>query len=80
MKRACVLAALVAALLLDPTREAHAYLDPGTGSMLLQGLIGGIAAASVAIGAYWSKLKALFFRPPAKKLPRDGARDATERQ
>jgi hypothetical protein len=28
------------------TGSAHAYLDPGTGSILLQGIIGSIAAAS----------------------------------
>ena len=39
---------------------AHAYLDPGTGSILLQGLIAAIAAG-LAIGRmYWAKLKALF--------------------
>lgn len=32
---------------------AHAYLDPGTGSMILQGL----AAGLVAVLAFWSRLR-----------------------
>ena len=43
---------------------AHAYLDPGTGSMLIQGLIGAIAAASVTLRLYWHKIKAAFGGEP----------------
>jgi hypothetical protein len=32
--------------------DAHAYLDPGTASMILQGLIGGIVAGLVVIRMY----------------------------
>jgi hypothetical protein len=32
------------------------YLDPGTGSMLLQLLVGGIAAIGVAAKFYWRRL------------------------
>ena len=39
---------------------AHAYLDPGTGSMLLQLLLGGLAGAAVIGRAYWGRLKNLF--------------------
>lgn len=37
--------------------DAVAYLDPGTGSMLLQVILGGIAAIGVAIKLYWHKLR-----------------------
>jgi len=33
-----------------------AYLDPGTGSMLVQLLVGGFAAAGVALKLYWRRL------------------------
>jgi hypothetical protein len=33
-----------------------AYLDPGTGSMLLQLLVGGIAAIGVAAKFYWRRI------------------------
>jgi hypothetical protein len=45
-------------LLLLLATDAVAYLDPGTGSMLLQVILGGIAAIGVAIKLYWHKLRA----------------------
>jgi len=36
------------------------YLDPGSGSFLIQLLIAAIAGASIAIGANWSKIKRRF--------------------
>jgi hypothetical protein len=45
---------LVAFVLTFFIADAYAYLDPGTGSMLLQVLIAGI----LAIGVFWRKLKA----------------------
>jgi hypothetical protein len=52
------LAALAVVLL--STGDAHAYLDPGHGSMLLQGLVAGIAAGSVVLSRYWQRIKAFF--------------------
>ena len=40
--------------------SAHAYLDPGTGSIILQGLIAALAAGAVFIKMYWYKLLNLF--------------------
>ena len=39
---------------------SYAYLDPGTGTLLLQGLVAALAAAGAAITVYWNKLKSLF--------------------
>jgi hypothetical protein len=50
---------LAAALLLGTCEPALAYIDPGTGSILLQGLIGAVAAGLVVCKVYWSKLVAL---------------------
>ena len=36
--------------------SAHAYLDPGTGSIILQALIGVIAAAATFLKFYWYKV------------------------
>ena len=44
------------------TVPAFAYLDPGTGSMLLQGLIGAIAAGIAVISLYYYRFKAFLFR------------------
>jgi len=45
---------------------AHAYLDPGTGSMLLQVILGGLAAVGVAMKMFWHRIVA-FFRPGRRK-------------
>ena len=45
-------------LLLLMFTDAVAYLDPGTGSMLLQVILGGVAAIAVAIKLYWHRLRA----------------------
>jgi hypothetical protein len=34
-----------------------AYLDPGSGSLLLQGLVGGVASALVMGKVYWKRAK-----------------------
>tara|TARA_B100001093_G_scaffold380998_1_gene366495 strand:- start:380 stop:601 length:222 start_codon:yes stop_codon:yes gene_type:complete len=36
---------------------AYAYLDPGTGSIILQAILGFIAAAVASISIYWIKFK-----------------------
>ena len=41
-------------------RPAFAYLDPGTGSMMLQLLLGGVAGALVVGNLYWQRIKAFF--------------------
>ena len=42
---------------LDPDHPAYAYLDAGTGAMLLQILLGGAAGALVIFKLYWNSLK-----------------------
>ena len=49
---------LIVALLVLATEPAFAYLDPGTGSMLLQVILGGVAAVAVAIKLFWYKIRA----------------------
>lgn len=41
---------------------ACAYLDPGTGSMIVQAVIAAIAAVSVSVGIFWKRLKSFFGR------------------
>lgn len=38
------------------TQLVLAYLDPGSGSMILQVLVGGVAAAAVTAKIYWGRL------------------------
>ena len=50
---------LAAALLCGTCGPAFAYIDPGTGSMILQGLIGAVAGGLVVAKIYWSKIVGL---------------------
>ena len=45
-------------IVLNPS-FAYAYLDPGTGSIILQAIIGVIAASLTAISIYWEKFKSI---------------------
>ena len=49
------------------TTNSNAYLDPGTGSIILQAIIGFIAASVTAISIYWSKFKSFISRLFGKK-------------
>jgi hypothetical protein len=48
---------LIAIFSLTCAESAFAYLDPGTGSMLLQVILGGIAAIGVALKLFWHKIR-----------------------
>ena len=50
---------LVAVWFLTP-RDAHAYLDAGTGTFLLQFIVSLFVGTFIIVKLYWSKLKALF--------------------
>ena len=39
------------------TNKAFAYLDPGTGSIILQAILGAIAAGFSYCAFYWNKVK-----------------------
>jgi len=47
-------------LLIALTTSAQAYLDPGTGSILLQVILGGAAVALATGSAYLQRIKAFF--------------------
>ena len=46
---------------------AYAYLDPGTGSMMIQALLAAVAAISVSIGIFWGRLRSFFGRVFGRK-------------
>ncbi len=61
---------------LTAPKAAEAYLDPGTGSIPLQVIIGGVAGLGLVARLYWHRLESLFGshkkaaqeeRPPAVK-------------
>jgi len=55
-------------MLLFLASPTYAYLDPGTGSMIMQGLIAGAAMASITIKMYWYKLTTFFKKPTPESL------------
>ena len=62
------------ALVLLSEARLDAYLDPGSGSMLIQLLLGGVAGAAVILKLAWQRLQGLF-GAPADKERRVGSDD-----
>lgn len=56
---------LLFALLTKPTL----YLDPGSGSILIQIILGAVVGAGVLVRVFWNNIKAFF----TKKKPASGA-------
>ena len=50
---------------------SYAYLDPGTGSIILQSILAGIAVAMGVLRLYWYRLKAFFSGKPTKTEAQD---------
>ena len=47
--------------------NAFAYIDPGTGSMILQSLIGALVGAGIILKVYWTKIKFAILDRKSKK-------------
>ena len=59
-----------AIILLVATRQGiHPYIDPGTGSIVLQAVIGALVGGLVAMKLFWNHIKAFF-----RKLLRIGTK------
>ena len=41
------------------TSSAYAYLDPGTGSIIIQALLGILAAGVATVSIYWTNFKSI---------------------
>ena len=57
--RKTTLSLLVMVLLLVYTKSAYAYLDPGSGSLVLQVLLGGVAAVTLVLKLFWHRILTL---------------------
>lgn len=58
---------LVFIFVLFSSTHAYAYLDPGIGSIIIQGIIAALAATSLTIKIYWQKIKNFFRKKTEKK-------------
>ncbi|MFW2404066.1 MAG: hypothetical protein ACN4GT_04800 [Gammaproteobacteria bacterium] len=71
------LVALALTLLIVST-PAWAYLDPGTGSMIISAIVGLFATVGLAVKTYWYKIKAMFRRDaPVAESSTEPAVDST---
>lgn len=78
MRKNIALMGLATSVLVWPS-ITFAYIDPGTGSILIQGIIGAIAAIGVTLKLYWHRILAFFRREStedrvAGSTGEDGAR------
>ena len=50
------------------TSDAYAYLDPGSGSAILQGVLGALAAIALTLKLYWHRfLRLIGLRKPSEQ-------------
>lgn len=54
-------------LLLFPS-FAYAYIDPGSGSLIIQVVIAGIVSSIFALKIFWQKIKNFFTEKFSKKI------------
>ena len=59
-KLAIYATALVAPMLF--MNSAYAYIDPGTGSMIVQAIIAALVAIGASVGIFWNRVRSLFGR------------------
>lgn len=60
-------------MLLLHTQPSLAYLDPGTGSLILQMIVAGALTAWASIRLFWGRIKDFFLRRgDVKAPPNDG--------
>lgn len=61
-KKIGLLVVSVMALFVITSDYAYGYLDPGTGSYILQILLAGLLGVGVGVKMFWSKIKAFFVK------------------
>ena len=62
---------VIVSQLLSGHASPQPYLDPGSGSILLQLLLAALLGAGVLLRSQWSKIKSLFGRKDASKEDED---------
>jgi len=62
-----VLVVFILANVAWPRNDIEAYIDPGTGSLILQILLAAFVGAGFAVKIFWANVKSFFSRLFAKK-------------
>jgi hypothetical protein len=58
-----IVTVILAVLVMHPflfLSDAHAYLDPGTGSYILQMIVAGLLGAAFAAKLFWERIRNFF--------------------
>ncbi len=58
--------------------EAHAYIDPGTGSAIVQGVLGALAALVLTVRLWWHRLLVLLGIRKRISKPAESGNDVRE--
>lgn len=75
MKRLRVLGLLVLWCLVIGERDALAYIDPNSGSMLLQVVLGGAAGLALVVELLWRRVRSVFGLHARNRSDRDRRQD-----
>jgi len=65
----------VGAAIIAVPRDAHAYIDPGSGSYVLQMLVAGLVAVSFAIKTFWGTVRNFFLSVAGRRGGRPARHD-----
>ena len=69
----CLVVLLALMFVLGPgARTAEAYIDPGTGSMVIQVLLGTLLAGGFALKLFWRQITGFLARLFARRRPGPG--------
>ena len=63
------IAVLTLAVVFLPTARAYAYLDPTSGSFILQIIVAGVLGALVSIRIFWTQISARLFKKSGDESP-----------
>jgi len=45
--------------------DAYAYIDPGSGSIIIQAIVGALVGVGITIRIYWYKIKEKLMKTPS---------------
>lgn len=75
IKSVTLLALLLGAIILACPPRAHAYLDPGTGSYLIQVILAALLGGAVALKLFWRNISGFFRRLFSRRTAPEGPSD-----
>lgn len=67
MKKIAAFASFLCIVTVLDSSPAYAYLDAGTGSMILQLILGGLAGLAVVLKVFWHRILGIFGIKHAEK-------------